>query len=125
MTRAITLELPDTLLQSAHAIANHSQRQVEDVLVEWLELVATEMPVALLPDEQVLALRDMQMSERQQHELSELLAQQREQVLTVDEENRLALLLHTYRRGMVRKAQAYQVAVERGLQPPLNHMNGA
>jgi hypothetical protein len=31
---------------------------------------------------------------------------------------RLEDLLQIYRRGMVRKAQAHKVAVERGLQPP-------
>jgi hypothetical protein len=125
MTRPITLELPDTLLQSAHAIANQSQRRVEDVLVEWLELVAAEMPVELLPDEQVLALRDMQMSDAQQQELSSLLAQQREQALDSSGQVRLNALLHLYRRGMLRKAQAHKVAVERGLQSPLAQSHGS
>ena len=37
-----------------------------------------------------------------------------------DERARLDALMRSYRRGMVRKAQALKVAVERGLQPPLN-----
>jgi hypothetical protein len=32
----------------------------------------------------------------------------------------LAFLMGIYRRGMVRKAQALKVAVDRGLQPPLS-----
>jgi hypothetical protein len=88
------------------------------MLVEWLELVAAEMPVELLPDEQVRALRDIQMSDDQQRELSELPAQQREQILDSAGRMRLDVLLQIYRRGMVRKAQAHKVAVERGLHPP-------
>lgn len=33
---------------------------------------------------------------------------------------RLDELMHLYRRGLVRKAQALKVAVERGLRPPLS-----
>lgn len=124
MTRPITLDVSDSLIQHAHAIASQSQRRVEDVLVEWLELVVTEIPVDLLPDEQVLALRDMQMSDDQQQELSDLLAQQREQTLDHAGRIRLDTLLHLYRWGMVRKAQAHKVAVERGLQPPLAQTYG-
>jgi len=36
---------------------------MEDVLLEWLGRAATDAPVDLLPDEQVLVLRDQQMSE--------------------------------------------------------------
>lgn len=124
MTETITLELPDTMLRHARTIATQTHRRVEDVLVEWLELVATELPVELLPDEQVLMLRDMQMSAAHQQELSTLLAEQREQTLDSPGQSRLAALLHLYRQGMVRKAQAHKVAVERGLQPPLGPSNG-
>jgi hypothetical protein len=37
-----------------------------------------------------------------------------------DEHGQLDSLMGIYRRGMVRKAQALKVAVDRGLQPPLN-----
>ncbi len=121
MSETIVLELPDTLVQNARTIARQTRRQVEDVLIEWLQLAVEGTPVELLPDEQVLALRDMQMSDAHQQELSDLLAQQREQPLAATEQARLDELLLVYRRGMVRKAQAIKVAVERGLQPaPVN-----
>ena len=119
MGEIVTLELPEALAQSARSVAHQTQRSVEAVLLEWLDRAATELPVESLPDDQVLALRDLQLSAEQQAALSDLLARQREGVLTGAERTQLDHLLALYRRGLVRKAQALKVAVERGLQPPL------
>jgi hypothetical protein len=119
MSEIVTLEIPDALAQNARVIATQTQRRVEDVLIEWLARAATELPIDQLPDEQVLALRDLQMDAAQQDELSALLARQREGVLTEVERTQLEDLMRIYRYGMVRKAQATKIAVERGLQPPL------
>jgi hypothetical protein len=120
MSEIVRLELPDVLVQSARSVANRTHRRVEDVLVEWLARAVPDVPVDTLPDDQVLALGELQMSEREQTELSELLAGQREGSLDEVERARLAALMESYRRGMVRKAQALQVAVARGLRPPLD-----
>jgi hypothetical protein len=120
MSEIVTLEIPDALAQSARAVAEQTHRRVEDVLIEWLDRAATEIPVELLPDDQVIALRDTQMDDAQQAELSELLARQREGLLTSAERGQLESLMGIYRRGMVRKAHALKVAVDRGLQPPLS-----
>ena len=104
MSEIVTLEIPDALAQSARAVAEQTHRRVEDVLIEWLDRAATELPVELLPDDQVLALRDMQMDDAQQAELSELLARQREGVLTNAERGQLETLMGIYRRGMVQGA---------------------
>jgi hypothetical protein len=48
------------------------------------------------------------------------LARQREGVLTNAERGQLETLMGIYQRGMVRKAQALKVAVDRGLQSPLS-----
>jgi hypothetical protein len=120
MSEIVTLELPDTVIQSARAIASQTHRRVEDVLIDWIDQAAADVPVESLPDDQVLALRDTQMPEVEQVELSDLLAQQREDTLNVAERERLSTLMSAYRRGMVRKARALKVAVERGLQPPLS-----
>ncbi len=119
MSDTVTLELPDTVARNARALAMRTHRTVEDVLLDWLDRAATELPIEELPDDQVLALRDIQMSDEQQEELSELLARNREHPLGDSDRVRLEELLHTYRRGMVKKARAMKVAVERGLQPPL------
>lgn len=112
--------LPDSIARNARALAERTNRRVEDVLVEWLGRAATEMPIELLSDEEVLAIRDLQLSETQQSELSDLLALQREDSLQDAARSRLDELLTLYRYGMVRKAQALKVAVERGLQPRLS-----
>jgi hypothetical protein len=72
-----------------------------------------------LSDQEVLALCDAQMPEDEQQQLSELLSRQREGELRPADRPRLDELLGNYRRGLVRKAQALQVAVSRGLRPPL------
>ncbi len=65
------MELPDVLAQSARSVAAQTQRRIEDVLVEWLDRAATDIPVDALPDDQVLALVDLQLSAPQQTELSD------------------------------------------------------
>lgn len=60
------------------------------------------------------------MSQGEQDELSALLARQREGALDDVARRQLDELMAIYRRGMVQKAQALKVAVERGLRPPLD-----
>ncbi|HMQ29687.1 MAG TPA: hypothetical protein PKD53_03120 [Chloroflexaceae bacterium] len=120
MSAIVTLELPDALVQSARAIATQRNRRVEDILVEWLDQAASEVPVELLPDEQVVLLGALEMDKADQAKLSDLLARQREGSLADADRPALDALMGTYRRGLVRKAQALKVAVDRGLRPPLS-----
>jgi uncharacterized protein YbgA (DUF1722 family) len=62
----------------------------------------------------------MQMESEQQEALSELLEGNRERQLNNEEANQLDELMQVYRSGLVRKARALKVAVERGLRPALN-----
>lgn len=120
MGQSVTLDSPPDLAQRAAAVAQQTQRRVEDVLLEWLGRVASDVPVESLPDEQVLALANREMSQREQRELTALLAHQREGTLDDGARARLDELMAIYRRGMVEKARALKVAVERGLRPPLD-----
>ena len=88
MGEIVMLELPESLARSARAVARQTQRSVESVLLEWLDRAATELPVELLPDDQVLALRDLQLGAEEQAALSELLGRQREGILTGVERTR-------------------------------------
>jgi len=114
----VTLELPEAAARSAKEIAIRTRRRLEDVLIEWIDHAAAELPVEYLPDEQVLALCDAQMDPGMQGELSELLARNREGLLNQQAETHLDALMQIYRQGLVRKAQALKVAVERGLRGP-------
>jgi len=120
MGQIFTLDLPPDLAQRAKTVAQQTHRQVEDVLLEWLGRAASDVPIESLPDDQVLALCDLEMSQSEQRELSTLLGRQREGTLDGSARHRLEELMMIYRRGMVEKAQALQVAVERGLRPPLS-----
>ncbi len=120
MSEVVTLELPEPLAQSVRVVATRTNRRVEDVLVEWLERLAVDTPADMLPDDQVLALCDMRMGDEQQRELSALLALQRERSLGDLQRARLDDLMAMYRRGLVQKARALKVAVDRGLISPLD-----
>lgn len=120
MSETMMLHLPEHVTKIARAVAIQTHRRIEDVLIEWLNQAVAEVPVALLSDEHVLAVRDLELEGFQQMKLSDLLARQREGQLVADERDELDILLGIYRRGMVRKAHALNVAVDRGLQPPLS-----
>lgn len=73
-----------------------------------------------IADEQILDWCDMQMPDEQQVELSDLLGRNRENQLTANDAIRLEELMQVYRHGMARKAEAWKIAVQRGLRPPLS-----
>jgi hypothetical protein len=121
MSHFVTIDLPSDVAARAEAVAARTHRRVEEVLLEWLGNAATDLPVEMLSDAEVLALSDLQMDETDQSELGSLLAAQREGNLTDPERDRLTFLLDRYRKGMIRKAEALKVAVDRGLRPPLDN----
>lgn len=120
MVQSISLNIPDSIVQQAQQLASQNQQRLEDILLEWLTHSFTEHPVETLPDSQILALCNMQLDEQQQGTLDTLLEKQREEELTSTDSQELQFLMRLYRRGLLRKAKAFKVAVERGLVSPLN-----
>ena len=120
MSLTITLQVPEIVAQRARAAAVSKHRKLEEVLVEWLDRAAAEPPLESLSNEQILVLCDLQLEAAQQVRLSELLTCNREGHLVVEGQRELDDLLTTYRHGLVRKANAWRVAVQRGLRAPLN-----
>lgn len=116
MSEQVTLQVSNTVLQHASQIAASTKQSVETILSGLLE---SSLPVELLSDSDVLALSEMRMTEEQDDELSELLAQQREGELDSEGRQRLIELMQIYEHGLLRKSQALRVAVERGLREPL------
>lgn len=62
----------------------------------------------------------MQFDEQQQKTLDALLERQREDELTSTDSQELQFPMRFYRRGLLRKAKAFKVAVERGLASSLS-----
>lgn len=120
MAQSVSLDIPDSIVRQAQQIASQRHQRPEDVLVEWLTHSFTEHPIETLPDSQVLALCEMQLDERQQEALDVLFDKQRESRLTEADTQELQFLMKLYRRGLLRKAKALKVAVERGLMAPLD-----
>ncbi|MCK4486950.1 MAG: hypothetical protein KAU38_09335 [Desulfobacterales bacterium] len=120
MGETVTIRVSERVSRSASYLAAQTDRRMEQVLAEWLDQAAVELPVEFLPDLEVLALRDLQMVPTEQTELSSLLSENREGSLDDQGRARLDKLMKIYRRGLVRKARALKVAVQRGLIPPLN-----
>jgi hypothetical protein len=120
MSEMVTLEISEESAQLARSVAERTGRDFIVVLRDWIDQSASEIPVEALSDEQVLALADSMMSDQEQDELSRLLAAQRERQIDSAGKDRLDTLMQIYRRGMVRKAQALNAAVKRGLRPPLS-----
>lgn len=119
MTETVTLELPEALAQQAKQIAALTHRRLEEILVEWIDYAISELSIESLPDNQILALCDLQMEAEQQELFSSLLAQNQEGELKEAGVNQLDTLMQVYRRGLIYKARALKVAVERGLRPHL------
>jgi hypothetical protein len=120
MTEKVTIELPEDIAQQVRTVAAHTQRTVDEVLVEWIRRAGAEPVLELLPDEDLLAVCDSQPGQVEQEELSTLLERNQEGALLPPERARLDELMRNYRSGLVRKAQALKVAVRRGLRPGLS-----
>ena len=77
------------------------------------------MPVETLSDEEILALTEQQLKPEDQDALNDLVARSREGLLDAVGQDRLDALMEVYEQGLLRKAQAFRVAVQRGLRAPL------
>jgi hypothetical protein len=119
MSQTITLELPDRVAKIAWEFAARKKQPVQKVLLEWLDEIVNDLPVNALSDEQVLALCDTQMDHVMQEKLSRLLEANREGTLSAAKKKQLDEVMEVYKKGMVRKAEALKVAVERGLRPAM------
>lgn len=68
----------------------------------------------------MLALSESTMAPQEDERLSELLDKQQEGLLSTPEQSELLGLMQIYQEGMLRKAQALQEAVKRGLREPIS-----
>jgi hypothetical protein len=123
----VTVTLPDDIYQRAEHLARLTGRNVAEVLADTIDLSlqplglqhSDERPLADCSDAEMLALAEAQMDPAQDRRLSELLARQQAGLLAEEERATLRGLLQVYQDGLLRKAQALRLAVQRGLLPPL------
>lgn len=120
MSQQITIHVSAQVLRHAAQVAARTHRSVEDVLATWLEAVTTERPVEELPDEEVLTLTELRLTDDQESALGDLLERNREGELDADGRRRLDEMMRLYERGLLRKSQAFRIAVQRGLREPLD-----
>ena len=89
VSEMMTIPVPERAVRHAARVASLTRQRVEDVLAGWLDWAAIEIPVETLPDDEILALCDLEMDEEQQQELSRLLAGSQEGLLDAEAQARL------------------------------------
>ncbi len=127
MTTQVTVTLPDAVYRNAVRLAQLTQREVGEVLTDTLALslpmlpddTEVAVPIGELSDQELLALTMLELPSAQDRQLSTLLDRQQAGGLTAEEQRQLAGLMQAYHAGLLRKAQALQEAVRRGLREPL------
>ncbi len=119
MNQQITLTVSENVWFYAKAVAVRSKQRVEDVLSDWLEKGSSEIDLEKLSDSEISALTKMKISAERQKRLSDLLFKNREAGLNKNEQSELDLMLEISELNMLRKAEALQIAVKRGLIEPL------
>lgn len=85
-----------------------------------IPLLEDERPIEVLSDAEVMALTELMFTDEQHDEFSELLAMNREGEIDAKGKERLDEFVKFYEKGLLRKAEALRVAVERGLREPLS-----
>jgi len=112
----ITLDVADSVYDHAQRLALGTGQQVADILSDTLERFLAGPPsIPYSSDQEILKLTELQLEPSQDLRLSALLAQQNAGMLTSEEKQELAALMHIYEQGLLLKAQALQEAVQRGL----------
>ncbi len=128
MSAQVTVTLPDDTYRRAEYLARMTGRDIADVLADTIGLSlqplgaqhAADQPVAQLSDADVVAVADSRMDLALDQHMSELLDKQQAGRLADDERPMLLALMQVYQDGLLRKAQALNEAVRRGLLPPLD-----
>ncbi|SKB12461.1 conserved hypothetical protein [Planktothrix sp. PCC 11201] len=125
----ITINLPESLLESAQRLGNATARELSEVLVDTLEIIlpafnnfsksGNHVEVSNLLDAEVIELANLKMDAVQNQRLGELQAQGKNTGLTEAEGYELLVLISIYQMGQLRKSTALAEAVKRGLREPL------
>ncbi len=119
MSEQITVQVSRNAFQHAVGVAARAKQSVESVLSDTLEDRYAEEPVGFLTDEEVVSLAGAKFSEEEQARFGDLLYENREGLLTAERREELNQMMTVYERRQLRKAEALEEAVKRGLVVPL------
>jgi hypothetical protein len=127
MAPQVVVTLQDEVYRRVERLAQLTSRDVADLLADTITLslpaldasMESGQAVTVLSDEAVLALTALQMPPAQDRRLSTLLQRQQARELSTAERTELLALMQSYEEGLLRRAQALQEAVRRGLRAPL------
>ena len=128
MSRQVTLELPDEVLERAERLAVLAHRDVGEVLAGAVSAAIPPLYVVLeescsvgeLSDEEVLGFTELRLNPEQDRRLSQLLDRQQAGTLLEQERTELLTLIQVYEANLLRQAEALAEAVRRGLRCPLS-----
>jgi hypothetical protein len=123
MSVPITINLPESLVESAQRLGEATARELSDVLVDTLEIVLPSFgnlsEISHLKDAEVLELANLKMDAVQNQRLGELQAKGKNTGLTEVERYELLVLMSIYQIGQLKKSEGLAQAVRRGIKTPL------
>ena len=127
MATEITLSIPDDTYRRAERLAGLIGKNVSDILTDTLSISLPQMSSTLdenrivseLPDPEVIALSESQIDPVSSMRFSELLEKQQSTQINPDEAAELLAFMQVYQDGLLRKAQALNESVKRGLRGSL------
>lgn len=125
----ITINLPESLVESAQCLGKATARELSEVLIDTLEIIlptfnnlsaiGNHVEVSHLLDNEVIELANLKMDAVQNQRLGELQAKGKNMGLTEAEGYELLVLISIYQIGQLRKSMALAEVVKRGLREPL------
>jgi hypothetical protein len=128
MTVAITINLPENLVESAQRLGEATARELSDVLVDTLEIVlptfnnlseiSINSQISNLSDADVLDIANLKMEAVQNNRLGELQAKGKNIGLNENERYELLVLMSIYQIGQLRKSEGLAEAAKRKI---MNH----
>jgi actin-related protein len=115
----ITLNLPENIYQNVSTVAKKSKRDVVDLIVDVVQekysAQPTARPLAERSDEEVLALANLQIPEKQSARHSELLYKNQAGTLASKEKKELDFFQQVYGVALSQKADGICEAIQRSL----------
>jgi hypothetical protein len=127
MGTALTINVPDEVIQGASLVAAATRREMVEVLQEALSVAFGQLPtssdrsetVTRLSDAQVLALCEARLPKETAARLNELSQRRREGTHDPSDAAELAAAMQAYQSLWLRQSEALAEAVRRGLRPAL------